>query len=120
MRTTERTLSHIASPQAALPSQAEIPQPDALQECAFVWKRLLPLCTTEPSLFSNIKQLFSYQQGIRGDYGFLRSFIEKSHAFLLAGTPNASAGPVYAHAAPHCGDMMTSVRIYFGAYYRIL
>ncbi len=69
--------------------------------------------------FSNVLQLNGYEQGVRGDYGFLRRLIEKSHAFLLAGTPNATAGPVYAHTAPHCGDLMDTIRIYFGAYYRI-
>jgi Putative amidase domain len=71
------------------------------------------------SQFSNIKQLNGYEDGRRGDYGFLRKLIEKSHAFLLAGTPSADSGLVYAHTTNHCGDNMDTLRIYFGAYYRI-
>lgn len=70
--------------------------------------------------FSNVKQLNSYDQGRRGDYGFLKNFHPyKSHAFLLAGTPSATSGPVYAHTTNHCGDAMDTIRIYFGAFYRI-
>jgi hypothetical protein len=70
--------------------------------------------------FSNVTQLNSYDQGRRGDYGFLKNFHPyKSHAFLLAGTPSATSGPVYAHTTNHCGDAMDTIRIYFGAYYRI-
>lgn len=70
--------------------------------------------------FSNVTQLNSYDQGRRGDYGFLKNFHPyKSHAFLLAGTPTAASGPVYAHTNNHCGDAMDTIHIYFGAYYRI-
>lgn len=69
--------------------------------------------------YGNVKQLNGYEQGRRGDIGFLKRLIEKSHAFLLAGTPSATSAPVFAHSNPHCGDNMESVRIYFGAYYRI-
>lgn len=70
-------------------------------------------------IYNNVTQLDSYEQGRRGDYGFLKRLIEKSHAFLLSGVPNATSAPVYAHTNNHCGDLMESVRIYFGAYYRI-
>lgn len=69
--------------------------------------------------YDNVKQLNSFSDGQKGDYGFLRRFIEKSHAFLLDGRPSADTAPAYAHTSPHCGDNMESFRILFGAYYRI-
>ncbi len=71
-------------------------------------------------VYDNVKQLDTYSDGAKGDYGFLKRFIEKTHAFLLDGKPGADSGPVYAHTSQHCGDNMDTIRIYFGAYYRIL
>jgi len=69
--------------------------------------------------YSNVKQIDSYDQGRVGDYGFLRRFVEKSHAFLLAAPISGASARVYAHTNPHCGDEMQTIRTYFGKYYRI-
>lgn len=69
--------------------------------------------------FSNVQQLDDYDDGRAGDFGFLRRFGRKSHAFLLAGPASLSGAPVFAHTAKHCGDEMPTYRIYFGSYYRI-
>jgi hypothetical protein len=72
-------------------------------------------------IYSNVSQLSGFQSTTAKDFGFLRSWIIKTHAFLLNGAVESTgtAAPIFGHSNNRCGERVEESRFADAVYYRI-